>query len=55
MNVGYKVAYNKMEERGLVSSMLENKQFSPIGIVHKLSGGGGNYIGGNGNRENLVV
>ena len=35
VNVGYTVTYTEMEERGLVSSQLENRQFSPVGIAHE--------------------
>ena len=45
-----------MEERGLVSSLLENRQFSPVGISHKPLGGDGvNYIGVDFNTNDLVI
>ena len=56
VNVGYTVTYTEMEERGLVSSLLENRQFSPVGIAHEPLGGDRvNYIGGNRNTNELVV
>ena len=56
VNVGYTVTYTDMEERELVSSLLENRKFSPAGIVHgPLGGERGNYIGGNCNTNDLVI
>ena len=56
MKVGYTVTYTDMEERGLVSSLLENILFSPVGVAHEpLGGDGGNYIGGNHNTNYLVI
>ena len=45
-----------MAERGLVLSLLDNRQFSPVGIAHEPSGGDReNYIGGNRNTNDLVI
>ena len=45
-----------MAERGLVLSLLDNRQFSPVGIAHEPSGGDReNYIGGNRNTNGLMI
>ena len=56
MNIGYTVTYTEMEERGLVSSLLENRQFSTVGIAHEpLGGDRGDYIRGNSYTNDLVI
>ena len=56
VNIGYTVTYTEMEERGLVSSLLENRQFSTVGIAHEpLGGDRGDYIGGNSYTNDLVI